>query len=172
MSQLPANSPVGTQLANTAVSMLYNSVPHPPAAYLGPEYVFRQADGGMNNLHEPDMGRAGTRYARSVQSKKCIPASSLPDPGLIFDTLLKARDVCCLPVLPPCHLLTQFVQRVDHKGGNSSLAFAFASLVTHSLFRTNPFDWTTNDTSSYLDLSPLYGHSTSKHLPHLPTSSP
>jgi linoleate 10R-lipoxygenase len=96
MSQLPANSPIGSELANTAVGLLYNSIPHPPAAYLGPEYTFRHADGGMNNIHRPDLGRAGTRYARSVQPKNCIHPSSLPDPGLIFDTLLRARDVRCV----------------------------------------------------------------------------
>jgi linoleate 10R-lipoxygenase len=37
------------------------------------------------------------------------------------------------------------------------MTFAFASLVTHSLFRTDPSDWSKNNTSSYLDLSPLYG---------------
>lgn len=42
----------------------------------------------------------------------------------------------------------------------SSLIFAFASIVTHSLFRTNAHDLFINDTSSYLDLSPVYGCST------------
>lgn len=37
------------------------------------------------------------------------------------------------------------------------MTFAFASLVTHQLFRTNPRDFTKNNTSSYLDLSILYG---------------
>lgn len=37
------------------------------------------------------------------------------------------------------------------------MTFAFASLVTHSLFRTVPGNQTVNGTSSYLDLSPLYG---------------
>ncbi|KAF8579879.1 heme peroxidase [Ramaria rubella] len=140
MSRLPAGSTIGTELSNTAVGMLYNTIPHPPADYVGPEYAFRQADGSYNNIHEPNLGKAGMKYARSVQPKRCIPASSLPDPGLVFDTLLRARD------------------RVDHTGGNSSLTFAFASIVTHSLFRSNPRDWTINDTSSYLDLSPLYGY--------------
>lgn len=45
----------------------------------------------------------------------------------------------------------------QHPGKNSSLTFAFASIVTHSLFRTDLGDWTKNNTSSYLDLSPLYG---------------
>lgn len=48
------------------------------------------------------------------------------------------------------------LQQRDHPGGNSALTFAFASLVIHSLFRTDR-DWTVNNTSSYLDLSPLYG---------------
>ena len=37
------------------------------------------------------------------------------------------------------------------------MTFAFASLVTHSLFRTDRSDMTVNNTSSYLDLSVLYG---------------
>ena len=52
-----------------------------------------------------------------------------------------------------------------HKNGNSALTFAFASLVTHSLFRTARTPHGSkedrshiNETSSYLDLSPLYGH--------------
>ena len=49
------------------------------------------------------------------------------------------------------------LQFKPHPGGNSSLTFAFASLVTHSLFRTDRSDQTINNTSSYLDLSPLYG---------------
>jgi hypothetical protein len=44
-------------------------------------------------VNEPDLGRAGMPYARNVQSKKSVPLSSLPDPGLVFDTLLKAKDV-------------------------------------------------------------------------------
>ena len=62
------------------------------------------------------------------------------------------------------NVLTDFVanaractQFKPHPGENSSLTFAFASLVTHSLFRTDLRDWTINNTSSYLDLSPLYG---------------
>ncbi|KDQ11181.1 hypothetical protein BOTBODRAFT_114735 [Botryobasidium botryosum FD-172 SS1] len=141
MSMAPAGSKIGKALSNKAVGVLYNVIPHPPDAFLGPKYVFRHADGGLNNIHEPDLGRAGTPYARSVQPKKCIHPSALPDPGLVFDTLMKAHD------------------RVDHHGGNSSLTFAFAALVTHSLFKTNYTNIWQNDASSYLDLSPLYGNS-------------
>lgn len=55
---------------------------------------------------------------------------------------------------------THFLQRMDHLGGASSLAFAFVALVTHSLFKTDPRDWTRNNATFYLDLSPLYGNST------------
>jgi len=44
-------------------------------------------------VNNPDLGRAGMPYARNVQTKKSLPLSALPDPGLVFDTLLKARDV-------------------------------------------------------------------------------
>lgn len=44
-------------------------------------------------VNEPDLGRAGTTYARNVQTKFSVPLSALPDPNLLFDTLLKARSV-------------------------------------------------------------------------------
>lgn len=100
---------------------------------------FREADGGNNNPHLPHLGRAGQPYARSVQGKTTLPLHERPDPGLVFDTLLRRR------------------QTELHPGGNSSMAFAFASIITHSLFRTDPRNPNLNNTSSYLDLSPLYG---------------
>ncbi|KAJ7340010.1 heme peroxidase, partial [Mycena albidolilacea] len=139
LSHLPPQAGVTKQLSDAAITLLYETVPHPPAASLGPTHTFRQADGGGNNLQDPDVGRAGTPYARSVQGQNAVPLTALPDPGLVFDTLMRARD------------------RKDHPAGNSSLTFAFATLVTHSLFRTDQKDWNINQTSSYLDLSPLYG---------------
>jgi hypothetical protein len=139
LSQLPSSSPVAKDLSNSAINLLYNTIPHPPASLLGSVHTFRQADGGGNNLQNPDLGRAGQPYARSVQPKWCTEASALPDPGLVFDSILKRK------------------KPVDHPNGNSSLTFAFASLVTHSLFRTDNYDLNKNNTSSYLDLSPLYG---------------
>lgn len=72
---------------------LVHNCSQPPAALLGPAHSFRMADGGGNNLEYPDLGRAGTPYARSVQAKWCTSPSALPDPGLVFDTLLKRRTV-------------------------------------------------------------------------------
>ena len=58
---------------------------------MGSKYVHRQADGGANNVLYPDIGRAGMPYARNVYSEHRF--ESLPEPGLVFDALLKARDV-------------------------------------------------------------------------------
>lgn len=35
--------------------------------------------------------------------------------------------------------------------------FSFAALVIHTCFRTSHTNWAINETSSYVDLSPLYG---------------
>ena len=152
LCKIPPTSPLAIKANNKVIEVLYHSLPHPPATYLAPFQSpaapqaqnggkFRAADGGGNNLWLPDLGRAGMPYARDVENKHPLPTNVLPDPGVVFDTLLRAKKDNWKP----------------HPGGNSSLTFAFASLVTHSLFRTNPKNWSINDTNSYLDLSPLYG---------------
>ncbi|KAK2459725.1 hypothetical protein APHAL10511_008259 [Amanita phalloides] len=116
---------------------LYPTLINLPCSFVGSKYSHRQSDGGTNNVLYPEIGRAGMPYARNVPSEHQFAA--LPEPGLVFDTLLKARD-----------------KRV-HPSGASSLTYAFAQLVTYSLYNTNFDDWDINLTSSYLDLSPLYG---------------
>lgn len=39
------------------------------------------------------MGKAGMPYARSVQQTHPLPRNTLPDAGLVFDTLLKRDEV-------------------------------------------------------------------------------
>ena len=73
---------------------MYKDLPHPPSTYVGDKYAWRSADGSGNNLSDPDMGKANTPYARSVQMGTALPPQDLPDPGLIFDTLLKREKVC------------------------------------------------------------------------------
>lgn len=104
-------------------------------------YAYRAPDGSNYNPLIPGVGRVGSPYARSSPSTSVTPRASLPHPGLIFDTLLK-RD-----------------KFVPHPDGISSLFFAFADLVIHSIFNTDPRDPKINQTSSYLDLSVLYGNS-------------
>ena len=72
---------------------MYNDLPHPAATYIGNDFAWRTADGSCNNVAIPNMGKAGTPYSRSVQQTHAIPKNTLPDPGLVFDTLLKREGV-------------------------------------------------------------------------------
>ncbi|PFH51764.1 hypothetical protein AMATHDRAFT_2679 [Amanita thiersii Skay4041] len=132
--------PFKDDLQDKIVKLLYNDLTHPAATCIGNKYAYRTADGSFNNIDAPGMGQAGTPYARSVQQVNPLPKNLLPDPGLVFDTLLK-RDGF-----------------VKHPAGLSSLMFSFAALVIHSVFRTSHHDVNINETSSYVDLAPLYGH--------------
>ncbi|KAG9085890.1 hypothetical protein FRC07_013262, partial [Ceratobasidium sp. 392] len=141
MSRLPRDSALASKGQDAVISMLYKDLPHPPSTYVGDAFRFRSADGGGNNLLQPDLGRAGTPYSRSVPQTHPLPVSELPDPELIFECLLK-RD-----------------KYTPHPAGLSAMFFSFASIVIHSIFRTNHADVTINETSSYVDLAPLYGNS-------------
>lgn len=92
ITKIPAGD-VETKLNNEAITLLYDTLPHPPATFLGYQAQFRAADGGGNSLQSPDLGRAGQPYARSVQGKHPQPWNVMPDPGLVFDELLKADNV-------------------------------------------------------------------------------
>ncbi|KAI9449938.1 linoleate diol synthase [Lactarius psammicola] len=128
------------KLENELVKILYDDLAHPPATYIGPDYQYRTADGSNNNICDPNMGKANTPYARSVQQTHPIPRNTLPDPGLVFDTLLKRKEF------------------VRHPAGLSSMMFSFAALVIHTVFRTSHENVNINETSSYVDLAPLYGN--------------
>ncbi|QRV81013.1 heme peroxidase [Ceratobasidium sp. AG-Ba] len=141
MSNLPPDNPIRQKGQGAVISMLYNDLPHPPASFIGDQYRFRAPDGGGNNTEEPDLGRAGTPYSRSVPQVHPLPLNELPDAGLLFDCLLKREKF------------------EPHPAGLSSMFFAFATIVIHTIFRTNHKDVGINETSSYLDLSPLYGNS-------------
>ena len=78
---------------NGYLSAVYDDLPHPPATYLGKDYQWRAADGSNNNMDVPDLGKAGTPYARSVQQSHPLPGNAMPDAGLIFDTLLRREEV-------------------------------------------------------------------------------
>ncbi|KAF8630158.1 hypothetical protein AX15_003106 [Amanita polypyramis BW_CC] len=132
--------PAQNELSEKIVRLLYNDLSHPVATCLGDKYAYRAADGAFNNIDAPDIGKAGTPYSRSVQQGSPLPKNQLPDPGLLFDTLLKREGF------------------VKHPAGLSSLFFAFAALVIHTVFRTSHRNADINETSSYVDLAPLYGH--------------
>lgn len=149
LARYPEESPIKKKLTDKVITLLYNDLPHPPQAIVGREHRYRSADGSGTSLWNKDMGKAGSAYARSVQGTHPLPANELPSPELVFDALLKREKV------------------VAHPAGLSSHFFAFANLVIHQLFSTDhspdrdPQEpW--NKTSSYLDLSILYGNSQSE----------
>ncbi|EPQ51552.1 heme peroxidase [Gloeophyllum trabeum ATCC 11539] len=154
MARAPDDFAPTKRLQQAVIDLLYKDLPHPPGGYLSlppsvsvastnarVSYAFRSADGSNYNPLAPTLGMANMPYARSVPSANLVPRAALPDPGLVFDTLLKREKF------------------EPHPGGISSLFFAFADLIIHCLFNTDPRDWTKNATNSYLDLSVLYGAS-------------
>ncbi|KAG6826258.1 hypothetical protein H0H92_000522, partial [Tricholoma furcatifolium] len=160
MSRLSSDSKISAKLQQEVISLLYNDLPHPPRDYLAPydnsvqarstwpatkdnlppTYAFRSADGSNYNPLIPSLGKAGSPYALSVPPVHIVPKHELPDPGLVFDQVLRRKEF------------------IPHPGGISSLFFAFADLVIHSIFDTDHHDPRFNKTSSYLDLSILYGN--------------
>jgi linoleate 10R-lipoxygenase len=139
--------------------LVYKDLPHPPSGYLAlpppyqssvttsefwanwVDYAYRAADGSNYNPLIPNLGMAGSPYAHSVPSLRRLSPAALPPPELVFDKLLK-RD-----------------KFEPHPGGISSFFFAFADVIIHNIFNTDPKVWVRNNSSSYLDLSPLYGNS-------------
>lgn len=113
---------------------------HPPLTYLGDAFKYRSADGKFNSALNPHLGQAGAPYAKTVPSKT-HPLGALPDAGDLFDRLM-ARDVKG--------------PRASESGLSSMLIY-HATIIIHDIFRTNDKDKNISDTSSYLDLSPLYG---------------
>ncbi|KAI9456900.1 linoleate diol synthase [Russula earlei] len=128
------------EFQNKLIELLYDDLSHPPATYIGPKYNHRMPDGSYNNLSDPNMGKARQPYARSVQQTHHLPLNLLPEPGLVFDALLKREKF------------------VRHPAGLSSMMFSFAAFVVHTIFRTSHGDVSVNETSSYVDLAPLYGN--------------
>ncbi|KAK6539104.1 hypothetical protein TWF694_010642 [Orbilia ellipsospora] len=137
-SGLPSTSKNEKALTGSLLDKLWNQLQHPPLSYLGLDQQYRSADGSNNNILYPHLGKAGTPYARSVRPMQKMPGAR-PDPGLIFDVLLARKE------------------SKSHPNKISSMLFYLATIIIHDLFRTNHADYSISDTSSYLDLAPLYG---------------
>ncbi|KAJ6189260.1 hypothetical protein N7519_004168 [Penicillium mononematosum] len=138
-SGLPSTSRNGKELTNTFLTQLWGDLEHPPISYLGRDAAYRKADGSGNNTFWPQIGAANTPYARSVRPKTMQPVA-LPEPEALFDSLLARKNF------------------KEHPNKISSVLFHLASIIIHDLFQTDPRDQTKSLTSSYLDLSPLYGN--------------
>jgi hypothetical protein len=140
LQSLPLNSGLSEKVSDGFIAMLWHDLPHPPPAMAGPTARYRRHDGGGNNPWAPEMGKAGTPYSRSVPPMK-PKGPNLPNVEDVFEALLK-RD-------GPFKI---------HPSGLNRLFFSFATVVIHECFQTRRGDPFINETSSYVDLSTLYGN--------------
>lgn len=194
LTALPSTSNARVQLTNKLIDTLWDNLQHPPLSYLGGDvryevvgsskssssqntvpkpgdaiefkapdsdvilreqiplapdglHHYRTPDGSYNNPIQPNLGRAGAPYAKSVRNTKRL-AGVRPDPGLLFD-LLMARDDEHFKESP---------------AGISAMFYYHATIIIHDIFRTSRTDMNISDTSSYLDLAPLYGSSLKDQL--------
>ncbi|KAG1146499.1 hypothetical protein G6F37_004668 [Rhizopus arrhizus] len=127
------------------ITTFYEDIPKPYINYVGQQ--FRTADGTKNSLIFPEVGKAGSNYVRSVTST-AYNNEDLPPAKEVFDKLLKRPDG----------------EFVEHKGGINMLLLYLAILITHDLFSTDSANPQRNLTTSYLDLSHLYGNNRDQQL--------
>lgn len=118
LSKLDDGSKLSNQLTNGFIDNLWNALPHPPMTSLGKEYKYRAADGSNNNIREPNLGAAGTPYARSARPI-VLQNIALPDPGTIFDSLMDRGG-----------------KFEPHPNKISSMLFYLATIIIHDIFRT------------------------------------
>lgn len=140
IASLSNDSKVRRSVIESQVKSKYYKMLHPPLTYLGDAFQYRQADGKYNSVLSPHLGQAGAPYAKTVPSKT-HPLGALPDPGDLFDRLLARQD-----------------DGRESQSGLSSMLIYHATIIIHDIFRTNDNDKNISDSSSYLDLSPLYGY--------------
>lgn len=136
----PPNSGLSQTISDGFISMLWSDLPHPPPTMAGPASRYRRHDGGGNNPWDPEMGKAGSPYARNVSPMK-PKGPNLPDVESVYEALLKRQG--------PFR---------KHPSGLNRLFFSFATVVIHECFQTSRTDPFINETSSYVDLSTLYGN--------------
>jgi hypothetical protein len=135
---LPDGSKTRDKVTHKFLEQLWNDLEHPPQSYLGAKFQYRSADGSNNSLVHPQLGAAGTPYARTVKPAM-MQTPARPDPGVVFDALMTRKHAEL------------------HPNRISSMLFYLASIIIHDCFRTSHEDVSVSLTSSYLDLSPLYG---------------
>ncbi|KIX99908.1 uncharacterized protein Z520_04545 [Fonsecaea multimorphosa CBS 102226] len=145
LQSLPPNSRLGADAAGQFIKMLWDDLPHPPGTLAGPTTRYRRHDGGNNNLWDPELGKAGSPYSRSVPPMK-PKGPNLPDVELVFEYLLRRKE-------------GEFRK---HPSGLNRLFFSFATVVIHECFQTSRDNKWVNETSSYVDLSTLYGNTSNE----------
>ncbi|KAG1459718.1 hypothetical protein G6F46_007530 [Rhizopus delemar] len=134
-----------TVVTQPLITTFYNDIPKPYTNYVG--HQFRTADGSQNSIMFPDVGKAGSNYVRTVRSLRNNNVN-LPPAKEVFDKLLKRPD-------------DEFT---EHKSGINMLLLYLAIIITHDLFHTDPSNPQRNLTTSYADLSILYGNNREQQI--------
>ncbi|EGX44933.1 hypothetical protein AOL_s00173g34 [Orbilia oligospora ATCC 24927] len=137
---LPPNSGLSQKVSDGFITMLWHDLPHPYPTTAGPEARYRRHDGGGNVPWNTELGKAGSPYARNVPPMK-PKGPNLPDVESVYEALLKREG--------PFR---------KHPSGLNRMFFSFATVVIHECFQTSRKDPSINETSSYVDLSTLYGN--------------
>jgi hypothetical protein len=140
LQSFPPTSSFSQDISDGFIAMLWNDLPHPSATICGPASRYRRHDGGGNNPWEPEIGKANSPYARNVPPMK-PKGPNLPDVESVYEALLKRKG--------PYR---------KHPTGLNRLFFSFATVVIHECFQSSRTDPFINTTSSYVDLSTLYGN--------------
>ncbi|PWN92018.1 heme peroxidase [Acaromyces ingoldii] len=118
LQTLPEGNRIGDALSNRFIEFLWSDLIHPPASRMGPTAVYRSADGSGNCIEMPELGKSGMPYARNV-APQAVKSRLLPDPELMFDTLLRRDGASTFK---------------EQQGGLNRLFFAQAVLIIHDLF--------------------------------------
>ncbi|KAG1053066.1 hypothetical protein G6F43_004828 [Rhizopus delemar] len=140
LSQLrPENQDFVTAASRSFVDGFYNIIPKPFITYAG--HHFRTADGSQNSPLFPEVGKAGSNYVMSVTTSS-DNNENLPPAKEVFDKLLRRPDGEFTP----------------NKNGINMMLLYLAVVISHDLFHTDYNDPRRNLTTSYLDLSLLYGN--------------
>ncbi|KAJ4351877.1 uncharacterized protein N0V89_007221 [Didymosphaeria variabile] len=137
---MPLNSSLSEKISDGFITMLWQDLPHPPPTVAGPTARYRRHDGGGNSPWDPELGKAGSPYARNVPPLK-PKGPNLPNVEDVYEALLKREG--------PFQ---------KHPSGLNRLFFSFATVVIHECFQTSRSDPWINETSSYVDLGTLYGN--------------
>lgn len=62
---MPLSSGLSEKISDAFITMLWEDLPHPPPTFAGPTTRYRRHDGGGNSPWDPEMGKAGSPYARN-----------------------------------------------------------------------------------------------------------
>jgi linoleate 8R-lipoxygenase/9,12-octadecadienoate 8-hydroperoxide 8R-isomerase len=118
LSKLGPDSKLSNSLTGGFINNLWAALPHPPLSSLGKKYQYRDANGANNNIRIPDLGAANSPYARSAKPT-ILQNIALPDPGVIFDSLMDRGD-----------------KFEPHPNKISSMLFYLATIIIHDIFKT------------------------------------